>query len=333
MVCPMTQTLSRRAALAGLAAFAPLSAHAQPQPGFGTIERLDPALDALIDARSPVEKVLDQFTWSEGPVWVGGADGHLLVSDPRANVIRSWSKAKGPGEWLRPSGYSAGPSPSLSEPGTNGLILGRGGILASDSGNRCVVRIDLVKKTRTVLASRFEGKRFNSPNDLVLARNGAIYFTDPPHGLTGGLASPVRELDFTGVYRLAPNGELTVIDRTILPNGIGLSPDGRTLYATDRASGWVAWTLDAAGRPTSRRQFVTREAVAGGDGFKVDANGNLWASSRDGISIFNPSGRRLGIIRSDQVISNCEIGADGYLYMSSNVRVLRVKVKAKKLKI
>jgi gluconolactonase len=328
----MTNDLSRRTVIAGLAAAAPAYAAAQPQPGFGRIERLDPALDALIDATSPVEKVLDNFTWSEGPVWVGGANGYLLVSDPRANVIRSWSAKAGPGEWVRPSGYSAGVSPSLAEPGTNGLILGRGGLLAADSGNRCLMHIDLKTKARTVLASRFDGKRFNSPNDLVLARDGAIYFTDPPFGLRGGGNSPVRELDFTGVYRLSPKGELTVIDRTVSPNGVGLSPDGKTLYATDR-SGWVAWTLDAAGRPTGRRLFVGREVVAGGDGFKVDAAGNIWASSRDGITIFDPAGKRLGIIRSDQVISNCVIGADGYLYMSSNVRVLRVKVKAKALRV
>lgn len=327
----MASSLSRRAVIAGLAAAAPTLATAQPQPGFGRIERLDPALDALIDASSPVEKVLDNFTWSEGPVWVGGADGYLLVSDPRANVIRSWSARAGAGEWSRPSGYGGGETPTLAEPGTNGLILGRGGLLGADSGNRCVVRIDLKTKARTVLASRFEGKRLNSPNDLVLARDGAIYFTDPPFGLRGGNGSPARELDFTGVYRLAPDGELTVIDRTVFPNGVGLSPDGKTLYATDR-TGWVAWPLDAAGRPGPRRQFVGREVAMGGDGFKVDANGNLWASSRDGISIFNPSGKRLGIIRSDQVISNCVIGADGYLYMSSNVRVLRVKVKAKSLR-
>jgi gluconolactonase len=327
----MASSLSRRAVIAGIAATAPTLAAAQPQPGFGRVERLDPALDVLIDATSPVEKVLDDFTWSEGPVWVGGTDGYLLVSDPRANVIRSWSAKAGPGEWSRPSGYGGGESPSLAEPGTNGLILGRGGILAADSGNRCVVRIDLKTKARRVLASRFEGKRFNSPNDLVLARDGAIYFTDPPYGLRGGGASTARELDFTGVYRLSPAGELTVIDRTVSPNGVGLSPDGKTLYATDR-SDWVAWTLDAAGRPGARRLFISRDVVTGGDGFKVDAAGNLWASSRDGVSIFSPAGKRLGIIRSDQVISNCVIGADGYLYMSSNVRVLRVKVKAKALR-
>lgn len=330
----MTLHLSRRAMIAGLAAAAPIYAAAQPQAGFGTIERLDPALDALIDASAPVEKVLDNFTWSEGPVWLGGADGQILLSDPRDNHIRSWSAKAGPGEWLKPSGYAGGETPTLREPGSNGLILARGGIVAADSGNRCVMRIDLKTKTRTVLASRFEGKRFNSPNDLVLARDGSIYFTDPPHGLAGGVESSAREMDFTGVFRLSPDNQVSLIDRTVnLPNGIGLSPDGRTLYATDRALGWLAWTLDAAGRATDRRTFIARDAVAGGDGLKVDAAGNLWASSRDGISIFNPTGKRLGIIRSDQVISNCVIGADGYLYMSSNVRALRVKVKARALKV
>ena len=124
----MSSSITRRMAILGAAAV-PVAARAQfaPQPGFGRIERLDPALDALIDASAPVEKVLDNFTWSEGPVWVGGADGYLLVSDPRANVIRSWSAARGEGEWLRPSGYAAGESPSqmrISALKNSGSLIG-----------------------------------------------------------------------------------------------------------------------------------------------------------------------------------------------------------------
>ncbi|MDB5455735.1 MAG: Gluconolactonase, partial [Caulobacter sp.] len=179
------------------------------------------------------------------------------------------------------------------------------------------------------------GKRFNSPNDLAVARDGAIYFTDPPYGLKGSWKSSDREMDYTGVFRLSTDNVVTLIDKTVSPNGVGVSPDGRTLYTTDRGSGWVAWTLDAQGRPTDRRQFVDREAtkIMGGDSLKVDSQGNVWASSRDGISIFNPQGQRLGVVRADDVISNCEIGADGHLYMSSNHRLVRVKVKAKKLKV
>lgn len=332
----MASHLTRRAALAGIASVAASSAFAaEAYPVGGKVERLDPALDALIDVASPVELVIPGFNWSEGPVWVGGADGYLLVSDPRGNVIRRWNAKDGMTEWLRPSGYPAdGPeAASLAEPGTNGLIVARGGIVACDSGTRCLWHIDLKTRKKTMLADRFEGKRFNSPNDLVLAKDGAIYFTDPPYGLKGGGASTVRELDYTGVFRLSPKNEVTLIDRTVSPNGIALTPDGKTLYATDR-SGWVAWDLDKAGKPGPKHQFIERTAIVGGDGFKIDSKGFIWASSRDGISICDPTGKRLGIIRgTDPVISNCDIGGDGYLYMSNNHGVLRVKVKAKKLKV
>lgn len=338
----MTHALTRRhaaaAILAGLTA-APALARAASYPVVGKVERLDPALDALVDADAVVEQVLDGFTWSEGPVWVGGADGFLLVSDVPANKILRWAAPRGGkaggAVWLTPSGYGGPETGSLREAGSNGLILARGGLVIGDSGNRCVSFIDLKTKKKTVLAASFEGKRLNSPNDLVLARDGAIYFTDPPWGLKGDWASPYRQTDFAGVYRLGTDNSLTLIDKTVEPNGIGLSPDGATLYATDRKSGWVAWDLDAKGLPTARRQFVDRAAtgVGDGDGLKVDRQGNLWASSRDGISIFTPEGRRLGIIRADDVISNCELAADGHLYMSSNHRVLRVKVKARKLKV
>lgn len=334
----MAFELSRRGALAGLALSLPAARAFAAETAFpvvGKVERLDPALDALIDADAVVEKVLDGFVWSEGPVWVGGPNGHVLVSDVRANVIKSWSRAEGGADWLSPSGYAAGPTPGLVEPGTNGLFLGRGGLVVADSGNRGIARIDLKTKTKTMLCRDFEGKRFNSPNDLAVARDGAIYFTDPPYGLKGSWKSSDREMDYTGVFRLSTDNVVTLIDKTVSPNGVGVSPDGRTLYTTDRGSGWVAWTLDAQGRPTDRRQFVDREAtkIMGGDSLKVDSQGNVWASSRDGISIFNPQGQRLGVVRADDVISNCEIGADGHLYMSSNHRLVRVKVKAKKLKV
>lgn len=333
---PMTRRTAAASIFAGLAG-APVLAKAamQSYPVVGKVERLDPALDALIDADAMVEEVLGGFTWSEGPVWVGGRGGFLLVSDVPENRIWRWSPLRGGELWLTPSGYAGPPTISLREAGSNGLILARGGLVIGDSGNRCVSRIDLKTKTKTVLASSFEGKRLNSPNDLVLARDGAIYFSDPPWGLKGDWSSPYRETDYSGVYRLAPDNTLTLIDKTVEPNGIGLSPDGRTLYATDRKSGWVAWDLDAQGRPTARRQFVDGAAtgVGGGDGLKVDRAGNVWASSKDGISIFTPAGQRIGVIRADDVISNCELGADGYLYMTSNHRVVRIKVKARKLAV
>jgi gluconolactonase len=327
---------SRRAVIAGLGLAAGATCGggafaATAFPVVGKVERLDPALDALIDADARVEQVFDGFVWSEGPLWVGGADGYLLVSDPRANLIYRWNESDGRSEWLRPSGYQGAPDPRLAEPGSNGLCLGRGGIVCADSGSRAISLIDIKTRRKRMLCTHFEGKRFNSPNDVIVGADGAVYFSDPPFGLRGIRKSPDREMDFTGLFRLGPDNAVTLIDRTIFPNGVGLSPDGRTLYATDR-SGWLAWTLDPNGRPLERRTLIGRETgIQGGDGLSIDSRGNIWASSRDGISIFTPEGQRIGIIRADDVISNCEFAADGHLYMTSNHRVLRVRVKAKKL--
>jgi gluconolactonase len=311
-----------------------------PFPVVGSVQQFDPALADLIDVNTPVEKILDGFVWVEGPVWIGGADGYLLCSDTRANKIVKWQMpASGsttpPGEtWLEPAGYlgSNGETwaPNLQEPGTNGMIRARGGLMVADQGNRAIALIDLNTRTKTQLASHFEGKRFNSPNDMALHENGMVYFTDPPFGLNNVFNSPDREMDYTGVFRLNPDNTVTLIDKTLRPNGIGLSPDGTKLYCTD-ASGWVMFDIDARGDASNRRVFVPNTVVAGGDGFKLDSKGNMWASSRDGITIFSPDGRRLGAITADDRISNCEFGADGYLYMSSNKRLIRAKVKSNKI--
>lgn len=311
-----------------------------PFPVVGSIEKLDDSLSDLIDVNTPVEKILGGFVWVEGPVWVGGKDGYLLCSDTRANKIVKWQMPKKgsttpPSQtWLQPSGYVGadhqGWAPNLQEPGTNGMIRARGGLVVADQGNRTVAFIDLKTKAKTQLASGFEGKRFNSPNDSVLHSNGMIYFTDPPFGLNNVFNSPDREMDYTGVFRLNPDNSVTLIDKTIRPNGIGLSPDCTKLYVTD-FSGWMVYDVDARGDVSNRRVFVPSSAVSGGDGLKIDNRGNMWTSSRDGISIINPAGKRIGIIRADDRISNCEFGADGYVYMASNHRLLRAKVKVSKI--
>ena len=310
-----------------------------PYPVVGTIEQLDPSLGELIDVATPVEKILDGFVWVEGPVWIGGKDGYLLCSDTRANKIVKW-QFPGAGKttngeiWKKPSGYEGpnneGWAPNLSEPGTNGIIRARGGLIAADQGNRAVAFIDLKTRAKTPLVGKFEGKRFNSPNDFVLHQNGMIYFTDPPFGLLNVFNSPDREMDYTGLFRLNPDNSVTLIDRTLMPNGIGLSPDGSKLYVTD-TSGWVVFDVDARGNTSNRRVFVDRAVATGGDGLKIDHLGNMWASSSVGLSIFNSAGRRLGVIHADDRISNCEFGEDGYVYMCSNKRLIRAKVKVKKI--
>lgn len=328
--------VSRRQLLtAAAAALVPAAATPLDRRVMGHVERLDPALDPLIDIRSPVEEVMTDFTWSEGPLWVGGRDGMLLVSDPQANLIKAFREKIGTSIWLRPSGYAGPDLAKFREPGSNGLSLGRGGILVADSGNRRISRIDLATKTTSSIVDRFEGKRFNSPNDLCVSpKNGSIYFTDPPYGLAGVMKSPDREMDYTGVFQLNRQGAISLIGKYDMPNGVAISPDGSTLYHTDRKLGWVAHALDDNGDSSSERTFIDLAAegvTASGDGMKIDSAGNLWASNSDGLSIFSPKGKRLGIIRADDRVSNCEIGWDGYLYITSDHRVCRLKVKARKI--
>jgi gluconolactonase len=308
-----------------------------PQPP--VVERFDPAFDALIEPGAKVERISEGFQWCEGPVWIGGANGYLLASDPRLNKIFQWTQAGGLTTWLDPSGLQTPVDPAVyREAGTNGLMLARGGLMAADQGNRAIVRIDIATKARTVIVDRFEGKRFNSPNDMCISpTTKAIYFTDPPYGLTNVQTSPLREMDYTGVFKLAPDNTVTLIGRYQMPNGVGISPDGRTLYHTDGQMGWIAHTLDAQGNSISQRSFIDRVAQnftnprASGDGLKVDAAGNLWISGDNGIGVFNPAGQRLGRIRIQGSAPNCEFGADGNLYIAGGNGIYRVPAKAKKL--
>ena len=276
-----------------------------------------------------VEVIASGYIWTEGPVWVGGETGHLLFSDVPGNAIYMWD-GKRTTAFLAPSGYQGFPIPTtLREAGSNGLALGRGGLLLADSGTRALVHVDLATRQRTVLAERFQGKRFNSPNDLVLARNGDIYFTDPPFGLTGVQNSPSRELTFTGVFRITPDNQVHLVADNRSPNGIALAPDNRTLYVTD-TSGWVAIDLDGSGMPTGQRQFVASASVGGarGDGMKVDSAGNLWTSGRGGIYVFSPKGDHVGFAPIAGRVSNCAFGPGKYLYVTNDTQVVRGRIRA-----
>jgi gluconolactonase len=328
---------SRRELVTGAASALALAvagaASAQPPPS-PRITRFDPAFDALIAPDARFEQIMDGLLLSEGPHWVGGANGYLLVSDVPGNAIHRWTKADGAAPFLKPSGYAGPPSPMFREAGSNGLVMTRAGLVMADSGNRGIARIDMRTKGKTMLCSRFEGKRLNSPNDLVLARDGSIYFTDPPYGL---INASYRELDFSGVYRLSPDGVLTVADRSVLnPNGIGISPDSRTLYVTEQRKGWVAFDLDADGALSNKRVFIdgVQTGLGGGDGFKIDAAGNMWTSSGAGLSVFDPQGKPLGSLSvGPKRPSNCEIADDGYLYLTIGTGVWRGPVKARRLKL
>jgi gluconolactonase len=323
--------------LAGMAAlpFVPGFARAET---VGGITRLDPGLDTILDVNAPIEVIADGIQWAEGPVWVK-AGGYLLFSDPPANTAYRWKEGEGKRVFLKPSGL-AGPIPAgVREAGSNGMVIdAKGRLVMADSGTRAIARVDLASKKKTILASRYQGKRFNSCNDLVIARSGAIYFTDPPYGLSEGDASPLKEQGFNGVYRLGADGRVALVDPgQTRPNGIGLSPDQKTLYVSvsdDKAPFIHAYPLGDDGLPRGSRIFADfRDDVAKGlpglpDGMKVGASGHLFASGPGGIHILAPDGRRLGLISTGKAAANSAFGEDGRtLFITTSDKVVRVRLR------
>lgn len=334
---PFDISLSRRGligaslALSAAAALPLRAAEVTPR-----IRRLAPGLDRILDANAPFETLATGIQWAEGPVWVPNGE-FLLFSDPPANTMRKWSRAGGLSEFLRPSGLP-NPDPKLiREAGSNGLALDHdGGLIIADSGNRAVVRCDLASKARTTLADRYQGKRFNSVNDAHVAKNGAIWFTDPPYGLAEGDTSPLKEAGQNGVYRLDPDGTVTLIDGTLTrPNGVALSPDEKQLFVSvsdDQAPRVVVYDLDAHGMPTGSRVWLDAKPMlpAPGlpDGMKIAADGTHFQSVPGGMGIFTPDAEQLGLIETGFPIANCAFGEDGRsLFLTANDRVLMVRLK------
>lgn len=268
----MRQKLIIAAMAAGLATQFTL-AQEQKQPAknneaeeiIGTIERLDPRFDRLIPKDAKLAKIAEGCIWTEGAVWYK-PDKCLLFSDIPNNVVIKWEPGKGTSEYLKPSGYT-GLKPrggkAGDEPGSNGLFVDSEGRLhLCEHGDRRVTRIEKDGK-KTVLADNYMGKKLNSPNDLALHPNGDIYFTDPPYGLAKG---DKRELDFTGVFRInGKDGTLSVVSKSLNPNGIALSPDLKKLYVTQEALCDQWWLVVGFSRQRgwhNRRRQAFRESQA-----------------------------------------------------------------------
>jgi gluconolactonase len=320
--------------------FVPVLTLAQnvPSPPFNPkIERLDPALDKLLAPDVKVEKIAEGFTWSEGPVW---KDGALYFSDVPENKAYRWAPGDAkPKVFLRPSGGMEATA-AFKEPGSNGMAVDASKhLIICQQGTRRVIRLEDDGK-QTPLASSFEGKHFNSPNDVIVAPNGDIYFTDPPYGLEGLNDSPLKELKFNGVFRAKPTGEVDAIIKDLtFPNGLAFSPDHKLLYVgvsdPDAAKVWV-YDLQPDGTAANRRLFfdagpqVTQERVGLPDGIKVDALGNVWVTAAGGVLIVSPAGQHLGSIITYQQTGNCAWGDDGStLYICSNMFICRVKTLTK----
>ncbi len=307
--------------------------------GVPTLNRMSPALDRIVAPGTRVEVIATGIRWAEGPVWVPDG-GYLLFSDPPANIVRRWTRASGTSVFLTPSGAGGTDPKLIREPGANGLTLDRQGrLLLANSGGRTIDRFDLATRRRTVLAERFEGKRFNSPNDMHVARDGAIYFTDPPYGLAEGDDSPLKEMRVNGVYRRWPGDRIDLLDATLTrPNGIALSPDERRLYVSvsdEVAPRIMVYDLDARGQARNRRVLLDAAPMkaAGGaglpDGMKVARDGTLVCSVPGGMMMMTPEAEPIALIATGAPIANCAFGeGGGALYMAANDRVLRLPLRA-----
>ncbi len=313
-----------------------------PPEIIGTIERADRRVEALLPADAKIEKLAAGFKWSEGPVWIRDG-GFLLFSDVPQNSIFRWKDNEGLSLYLKPSGYT-GTEPRGGEPGSNGLALDpQGRLVMCQHGDRRVVRVER-DGSWTVLADRFEGKRFNSPNDLVFRSDGTLYFTDPPYGLQGAERERLGDLGFCGVYQVTPDGKVILLTKELSrPNGIALSPDEKTLYVANSDGQrpiWMAYPVLEDGSIGPGRVFFdatpwVREGKLRGapDGLAVDIYGNLWATGPGGVNIFSPQGEFLGRISPGVATANCCFGGpDGStLYITAHMFLCRVKTSTKGL--
>lgn len=309
----------------------------------GKVEIYDTAALELIDSNAVIEVIGKNFVWSEGPVWVASKQ-MLLFSDVPENKIFQWKTGVSTILFLTPSGYTD-TAKRDGENGSNGLALDKdGSLLLCQSGNRHVVRLaaslDSPKPVFTILSSGYNGKKFNSPNDLVADSKNNIFFTDPVYGLPKKENDPTRELNFEGVFKIDVSGKtILLIDSIPRPNGIALSPDESILYVAssdNEKPRWYAYQLDENKKIVSGGILLDAtdlkakaDVKQGPDGMKTDRRGNIFSSGPDGINIISPEGKRLALIKIyNRPASNCSFNEkNNVLYITADDVILKVKLR------
>jgi gluconolactonase len=296
------------------------------------VRRADPALDAIVPQGLMIEKLADGFIFTEGPVWV--PDGYLLFSDPNANTIYRWTPDGQVSVFRTKSGYAGVDVAEYGQPGSNGITLDpEGRVTIDEHGNRRVVRIEKTGAV-TVLADRYQGKRLNSPNDLVYRSDGTLFFTDPPFGLPKAFDDPGKELAFSGVYSLK-DGTLRLAAKDLSgPNGIAFSPDERHLYVAnwdEKKKVVMRYRVNDDGTLSEGTVFYDMTSAPGEDaldGIKVDVRGNLYVSGPGGLWILSPEGKHLGTIVGPEHPHNLAWGdADGRtLYLTAQTGLYRIRL-------
>jgi gluconolactonase len=313
------------------------AAVAEPVPF--TVERADEDIDDVLPPGAQLERVAGGFDFTEGPVWA--PDGALLFSSPNTNAIYRWAPGSGRVTVFRSkSGYSGVDVGRYTQPGSNGLTFDpQGRLTICQHGNRRILRVEPHGNT-TVLADSFEGRRLNSPNDLVYRSDGTLYFTDPPFGLPGMFDDPAKELGFSGVFSVRDGVVRLETDELAGPNGLAFSPDERHLYVGD----WdldhkvvMRYDVDADGDLSNPHVLYDMTGAPGEDaidGLKVDVEGNLYVCGPGGIWLLSPAGDHLGTIRLPEAPHNLAWGADGgdggadlrTLYVTAETSVYRIRL-------
>jgi gluconolactonase len=297
------------------------------------IDRADPSLDAIVPSNARLERVAGGFEFTEGPVWT--RDGALLFSSPNTNVIYRWAPTGEVTVFRAKSGYAGFDIGRYHQPGSNGLTFDPNGLLTiCQHGNRRVIRVN-PHGDITVLADRYDGKRLNSPNDLVYRSDGTLYFTDPAFGLPEVFDDPAKELPFCGVFS-ARDGEVTLVDDELEgPNGIAFSPDERYLYVGN----WdperkvvMRYEIDEVGKASNGTVFFDMTDAPGEDaidGVKVDQKGNLYVCGPGGLWVLSPEGKHLGTLRVPEDPHNLAWGdEDGRtLYVTALTSIYRIRLE------
>jgi gluconolactonase len=306
----------------------------------GSLERLDPALDNIIDSTARAEIIAEGYEWSEGPLWV---ESHkmLLFSDVPRDTVFKWTESKGKEVYLTPSGYT-GSVKRGGEMGSNGLLLDKdGNLVLCQHGNRQMAKMDapLDKPAPNYisLANNYKGKKLNSPNDAIYNSKGELFFTDPPYGLEKQANDPKKEIPFQGVYKVKTNGEVVLVtDSLTRPNGIAFLPDEKTLIVANSDPGkphWYAFDIGENDTFSNGRIFYSaadhkKDEKGLPDGFKVDKNGTIFATGPGGIWILSREGKLLGKYRLQDAASNCAFSADEKtLFITNDGYVLRLKLR------
>lgn len=335
-------TFSRREVLLGsgsvmLAGFAACdSAQAPP-----VVEILDPAGETLFDASAGLEELASGFVWSEGPSW-DRARACLYFTDVPSNKAFRWSQGAGLEVFLDPSGVDPARAEGMREAGANGLWYGEDGALyLCNHGERAVQRLNLDDLSRETLVQQYQGQRFNSPNDLIRAADGTVFFTDPPYGLEGLDDSPLKEMEANGVYRLSTDGTCTrLFEALTFPNGIALSPDEDWLYVaqSDPDAPHIFRAPMADGSPTGPLElwFDASAYLAAGDpglpdGMAVDAEGHVFATGPGGVFVLAADGTLLARVLTGRATANCTFGGpDGRtLFMTAHDRLVSLTTRTK----